>query len=196
MIEAYPLYWPEGWDRTPDGKRKRWAHFKGGMGRYRDDLLAEIKRLGGRDTIISSNVPLRIDGLPRAGAKEPDDAGVAVYFKLRGKPMCFACDQYRFVSENIRAIGLTIAALRGIERWGASDMMERAFLGFAALADKTGRSWRDVLGLEQRVVTVDEIEYAFRRLSKERHPDVGGSAEAFRELVVARDAALMEVSGQ
>ena len=39
----------------------------------------------------------------------------------------------------------SIEAMRGIERWGPSQMMERTFTGFAALPEKSGSDWWDVL---------------------------------------------------
>ena len=44
-----------------------------------------------------------------------------------------ACDLFKEVRLNINAIRLTIAAIRQIERCGASSLLERAFKGFAAL---------------------------------------------------------------
>ena len=89
--------------------------------------------MGGSGVILSTNIPLRNDGLPYANSREPNDPGVAVYFQHKKREMCFACDAFKTVRENAYSIGKTIEALRGIERWGASDMMERAFRGFAAL---------------------------------------------------------------
>jgi hypothetical protein len=47
--------------------------------------------------------------------------------------MCFACDKWDQVHDNIYAVGNTIEALHGIERWGTDDTVEQAFTGFAAL---------------------------------------------------------------
>lgn len=44
-----------------------------------------------------------------------------------------ACDQFLEVRLNLAAIGLTIKAIRQIERCGTSSLLERAFKGFAAL---------------------------------------------------------------
>lgn len=187
-IESYPLYWPDGWKRTAFVNRWDQTTFHKSLAVCRDHLLGEIDRLGGDKIILSTNIPLRNDGLPYANWKEPEDPGVAVYFDYGKKKMCFACDQYYYVRQNIRAIGKTIEALRGIERWGASDMMEKAFLGFIAITDQT-KHWRDVLGLGG-TVSQGDIEKRYRELAQVNHPDKGGDPALFREITVAREQAL------
>lgn len=173
MIEAFPLHWPAGWNRTIDYRRERGA-FKTTFAKARDEVMAEVARMGGRNPVLSSNLQLRRDGLPYAQQARIADPGIAIYFEYKGKPMCFACDRYTTIEANTRAIQLTIAALRGIERWGASDMMERAFTGFAALeAPSTG--WRSVLD------SVDP-EGSYRRLRAQHHPDRGGDAAQFQRV--------------
>lgn len=54
---------------------------------------------------------------------------------------------------------------------------------------KQGRSLWDILGVGPKA-TLDEIRKAYRKRAKETHPDQGGTAEAFRELLKAYDAAL------
>lgn len=191
MVEAFPLYWPEGWKRTPSWNRKR-SKFKTGFAVSRDFIIAELKRLGATNVTLSTNINLRRDGLPYANQAEPQDAGVAVYFLYKKNQMCLACDQCRKVAENLTAIGKTIEAIRGMERWGASDMMERAFRGFAALPEKAGRDWWDVLQIV-RGASREAIEANFRRLARDRHPDTGGSTAAMAELNQARQDALAEV---
>lgn len=189
-IEAFPLYWPEGWPRTEPYKRVKNPNFKLEFGRARDSLLHEVQLLGGRKVILSSNIPLRNDGLPYSNWRNPEDPGIAVYFDYKGKPMAFACDKFKYVHENARSIALTIEALRGIERWGASDMMERAFRGFVAIEDKTARPWWKVLGFDlPQFVSADDMEAAFKRLAMIHHPDKGGDAAKFQELTRARDEA-------
>lgn len=51
-----------------------------------------------------------------------------------------ACDQFREVRLNLAAIGLTIKAIRQIERCGTSSLLERAFKGFSALPAVAGPS--------------------------------------------------------
>ena len=118
-----------------------------------------------------------------------------MYFMLRGKSMAFACDQFLHVYENIAAIAKTVHAVRGIERWGASDMMERAFTGFKALADGPSEDWKAVLGFHfAEIVTRKMIESRYRELVKQHHPDMGGDRDDFERVMRAREAAIDELS--
>lgn len=178
MIESYPLYWPEYRKRSRCTEGSR---FKTSLACARDGLFLELDRLNARNIIVSSNVELRRDGLPYASKKPPQDKGVAVYFKHKGNDMCFACDQYNLVGDNIQAIRKTIEALRGIARWGTGDMMEQAFKGFQALPDLSKRSCWDILDCHSGASS-DEIKASFRRLSKIHHPDMGGDIDKFTEI--------------
>lgn len=137
---AYPLQWPEGQSRTRYPGRSKFK--PGTFGRVRDELLAEIKRMGGRSIVVSTNIQLRQDGLPYATHSRPKDHGVAVYFLYKGNQrMVFACDKWDRIEDNMVAITKTIEAVRGIERWGSSEMMERAFTGFAQIAAPENGWW-------------------------------------------------------
>jgi hypothetical protein len=123
------------------------------------------------------------------------DPGVAVYFKRAKKSMVFACDKYRNTCDNIYAIAKTIDAMRGIERWGASDMMERAFTGFTALPEKASTPWRDVLGFNSgEIIGVTQVEARFRELAQKHHPDMGGDRNQFEAVVAAREQARWELT--
>jgi hypothetical protein len=187
MREAYPLTWPDDWGRTPYSRRQQ-SRFRQTFGKARDFLLSEVRRLGGREIILSTNIPLRNDGLPYSNWREPSDPGVAIYFTYKKSVMSFACDQYVKVVDNLYAIGLTIECLRAIERYGASDMMERAFRGFSALP---AAGWRSILGVSSSV-TLEEAEHAFRVKCHKGHPDKGGNMD-MSVLVQARDEARREL---
>lgn len=183
MIEAYPLCWPDGWSRTKNWDREV-SRFRSTFAVARDELLDEVDRLRGRyyrggEPILSTNVGLRRDGLPYANQRDPDDPGVVIYFEYRKQQMCFACDKYRKVWENMVAIRKTIEAIRGMERWGASDMMERAFRGFVSLTDQSNGSWWSVLGVSPDA-TINEVESAYKVLRSKLHPDKpGGNSDLF-----------------
>lgn len=188
MAEAYPLYWPEGWKRSKYRERSR---FQTGFGAARKLLFQELGHMGAQKVILSTNIPLRNDGMPRSGMV-PDgaDHGVAVYFDRKGKDMVFACDKFDRAYDNIYAIAKTIDAMRGIERWGASDMMERAFSGFKALASENPvQSWWVILGIEA-TASPAEIDAGYKKQMRICHPDAGGSHDAMVSLNLAKEQAL------
>ncbi len=180
-IDAYPLSWPAAWPRT---QRPADAVFRTGIADARDGLLRELDLLGATGVVVSSNARLNQNGSISARQPRIDDPGVAVYFTLDGNETCIPCDRWSAVEDNLQAIRLTVAALRGIGRWGAGEMVSAAFRGFAALPEPAGEGWWSVLGVRPDA-TRDEVEAAYRRLAKAAHPDAGGSAEAFRELAEA-----------
>lgn len=183
--EAYPLAWPTG---RPRQHCREAARFKTPLGTAVVNVQREVERLGGRDLVITSNQPLRRDGMPSARGGYVSDRGVAVYFMLRKKPMCFACDRWDYIEDNIQAIAKTIEALRGIERWGSGQMVEQAFTGFLALPQPE-QPWQ-VLGLPDSHPTPEQVEEAYRRLAMQHHPDRGGAEGEMARINAARDALL------
>ena len=196
MIEAYPLQWPISRPRTSAYNRKNDPfHMPGGKVRY--ELARELKMMGSDDFIISSNLMTRRDGLPYAGQKAPEDPGIGLYFTRKGKEICISCDRYSSIEANLRAIGKTIEAIRGIERWGTEEMMDAAFTGFAALPESTivtpyqSRAWYDVLEVSQSA-SAEIIKAAYRQKLKSAHPDGGGTNILFLELQkAAKEAGIL-----
>ena len=114
--------------------------------------------------------------------------GVAIYFHHNGSPKVFACDQYTTPLANIRAIALSIQAIRSLERWGTSGIIDRALSAFVALPDKTEQptDYRSVLGLQPG----DDFAMAKRRyfdilLKAAVHPDRGGSGKDAAAIIAA-----------
>ena len=171
--ELYPLSWPTGWPRTKPLKREK-AKFEVSFAKARDELLDELMRLGAYSVIISSNIPVKRDGLPYASYKEPSDPGVAVYFRLGKKSTVVACDRWLMVRDNLRAIGLHIAAMRGINRWGVGSV-EQAFMGYQALP-ASHREWWQELGVSPDA-PLPTIKAAYRQLAIKFHPDRGGDVQ-------------------
>lgn len=180
--QGYPLEWPVGQPRTPRLRRRASLFKRLHLGDARDQLKAELGRLGARHVVISTDIPLRLDGEFYASHRQPDDPGVAVYFLRRGKPYSIACDTYRKLSENVRAIHATIEALRKIERHGASDLLEQALSGFKALpaAIVVRPKWWQTLGFEHEPIedeqTLRVAETRWRTLLRKEHPDRGGDS--------------------
>lgn len=138
--------------------------------------------------VISSNVTL--------GVERPADPGVAVWFRWDGMSVCIAVDRYPKVEDNVQAIHHIIDGRRTELRHGGLHIVRATFSGLQALPSPSPkRPWREVLGIiTSGPVTAENIEAAYRRLSKQRHPDVpGGSHEAMTELNRARQEALAEI---
>lgn len=149
------------------------------------------------DIVISTNARLRLDGLPRSNDK-PNDLGAAVYWvDPRGNRQCLAIDQYHCLAQNIAALAATLEHMRGIERHGSAQILERAMSGLNALpAPGNSQSWRDILGFSASVSpSCAEVTHHYRRLASNAHPDKGGSHEAMTNLNRAYDEATKEISG-
>lgn len=204
MTASYPLRWPIGRPRT---ERRRNAPFAMTGPNALSHLTNEVRLLGGRDLVVSTDMPVsKATGDPRWTTwRRGDDPGIAVYFALDGEEVVFACDHWTMPWDNLRAIGKTIEAIRGISRWGSEDMMRQAFSGYAALpaGDLPSASsvipvpnpedpWWIVLGVRQDA-TRPELDQAYRKWARVHHPDVGGNADLFRETTAAYQAAAREV---
>lgn len=192
-VDAHPLTWPEGWKRTPPHQRKK-ARYSIGFAKARGDVIHTLRlmQVQQHNIVISSNIPSKSNGLPYATYAEPSDPGVACFWTTKThERRVVACDCWRTVRDNLRAVGLALEALRTLERTGASEILNRAFTGFAALPP--GRlddnHWRVVLMLTSNY-TRDDVEARYRELSLKTHPDKGGTHEAMVKLNAAREAAL------
>lgn len=198
VIKAFPLCWPEGWART---KFRAGSPYKVTTDAAIEDLLAGIRQLGGRDIIISSNVPLRRDGTMYRGdhaESRMPDPGVAVYWTARGPkgeavPRVIPCDHWHTVRENVRALGMAIDYIRGLKRCGAGEIQDRAFSGFARLPETTTDAW-SVLGVK-RGASRQELTERLRVLTRTEHPDHGGNGESFARLTNAYHEALAALEG-
>lgn len=168
MIEAYPLCWPIGQKRTANPTYSRFGDHT--LTQSCKRLLEEIDRMRGTNAIISSNIPIKQDGTPHANYLKCNipNKGVAVYFTRNKQQVVLACDRWYNVEDNIWAIACSIEAMRSLERWGVSEMLDRAFSGFLAIpaaGEAHSKSCWDVLGIP---ITKDkkEIQRAWRGKAK------------------------------
>lgn len=164
---AFPLQWPAGWPRAKYRQRAVFGKFssrgwkeQATVANGRERLSGELDRLGARYSVLSTNLELRLDGLPRSNQAEPYDPGVAVYFQLEGKPIALACDKWDRVADNIIALAKHIEALRGMDRWGVGTAAQ-AFAGYEALPAPD--PWWKTLGLTGPTRSEREIKDAYRK---------------------------------
>jgi DnaJ-domain-containing protein 1 len=200
-ILPFPLAWPSSSPRTARADRRR-SHFGAdhagdvSPAAARAFLLDELARLGATSVMVTSNLPMSRQDVAAAPPDFIGDPGVAAWFELRGERRVLGCDRWVTVAENLRALALTVEAMRGLERWGAAEVVERAMSGFAALpaggatdaaittsAPTSPRTvtpaggapidWRKVLRAEpgENLATVKR---RYRNLMSVVHPDQGG----------------------
>jgi hypothetical protein len=190
--EAYPLQWPVGWPRVRYASRSKFGRRT--MYVAREFLEHELRLLGARGIVLSTNVPLRQDGLPYSNAAEPRDHGAAVYFRIKDQPRVLACDKWDRVADNVMAIVKHVEAIRGQVRWGVGSV-EQALGGYKALPEMGApKQWWEVLGLPRHS---GEAAVEARRLEllQEHHPDRGGSSVRAAEINAAYDEARRELQG-
>ena len=187
MTQAYPLQWP---DFIPRSTRREAGKFKttlpAALGNVRDSL-----RLFGSDSgkpvadiVLSSNVSL--------GHERPVDPGIAVWFKWDGEQRCIPVDRYQTPAANLQAIHHIIEARRVELRHGTLALVRASMRGFQALPAPGSASWWSVLQVEASAAP-EQIEAAFKRLARERHPDrPGGSHDMMADLNRAREQGMKE----
>lgn len=178
----YPLQWLAQQKRTEKPQKARFGDrniFTAGQ-----HLVNELKRLGGKNTIISSNLETKSRGNGFYANQKVEDPGIVVYFDLKGKDKAMACDKWNKPEDNIWALYLSIQAIRGLERWGGSDFLDGLFTGFQALPH-----YEDNIIIGQQIEqhfqhcrTLEEVELTWKSKRKYMHPDIGGRSEDFSEL--------------
>jgi hypothetical protein len=169
-------------------------------------LGREIDYLKGRDVVIEVDVTegdLKLNSELRANAR-PSSSAVVVAFESRHGPLLYRCDRFYTNwhhqgpewQHNVRAIALTLEALRAVDRYGATETGQQ-YTGFKALP--AGRAMpashmtsNDAYALleqiaigdddERRVRTIqrmrdsaDLLRDVFREARKVTHPDRRGS---------------------
>ncbi len=162
------------WPHTPTASRQ-YARFDTHFSRTLELLEREVRQLGGRDVLMGvglSERDIRLDGQPRANARAFGHPGVEISFDTRelGR-QTFATDQYVDWQDNVRAIALSLEALRAVERWGVSK--GRQYAGFAQLTAGPGKEERG----RELVARFGSVSAALRAT----HPDTGGETASERD---------------
>jgi hypothetical protein len=137
-------------DRGWVGQQKReTSRFTAGWTDTLDLLEREYTMLKGTDLVIEVDVPesgIRNDGLLRSDARTSTPAVVVAFESMHG-PLLYRCDRYNALpwkpgmrdlwQHNVRAVALTLEALRAVDRYGASESGEQ-YRGYKAIGAGTG----------------------------------------------------------
>lgn len=193
---------------TPPGARKRDRFGRNQRGvdwtATQKQLERELTLLGAKNILLQMHVTqrdCRNDGWIRADAR-PSGPGVIITFdsaRLK-RPFSYPCDTYDDWQANVRAIALSLEALRAVDRHGVTQRGEQ-YEGFARLPPAGGtdlkmspREAATVLvnaeALDGDVDMVLEHEDAFRltyrAAAKRTHPDAGGVTHEFQRVEMAK----------
>lgn len=196
-IPEFPLQWPDHIERRR--RARETGAFRtslaGALENVRDSLRRFATDSGKKieHVAITSNVTL--------GNSKPADPGVAVWFVWDDMTVCIPVDRYAKVEANLQAIHHILEARRTEIRHGTLALVRASFRGFQSLPapGKTSkRAWRTVLEIEREAnITSTDINHAYHRLAKSRHPDApGGSHDLMTELNSARQQALTEIGAR
>lgn len=161
------------WPHKPSQRRN--SQFATPYARTLQQLEREVGNLGGRDVTLGvglSEYDIRQDGMPRANARPMSHPGVEISFdtKAHGR-LTYATDQFYDWRDNVRAVVLSLKALRAVERYGVSK--GRQYAGFSLL---TAGPSQEQLGREL-VERYGGVTEALRAT----HPDTGGSSASQRD---------------
>jgi len=174
------LNWPEGFQRTPPGKRESTPKFSKSFSGTKTELDAEMERLG-------------VDGWALDDVSgSSGDPGVVVRWRKDGTDYAVACDFYTSKTDNLRATYLWLNETRMRNQRPVETGQDQ--LAAAQLPSKDADVAADpephvVLGVEPDA-DEDDVMDAFREKVKEVHPDYGGSQAAFSRVKRARDKLL------
>ncbi len=165
--------------------------------------MGEIMRFHATDIVLSTNLRTNDQGEPIYD-HEPNDPGVALWFKLRKESkveqMAVACDKWKTVHMNMGALAATMMGLRGMYRFGTTHVLDALLGGLvvppeAIISDPGGQprtpepttdgvtaGWWNVFGfMHPAEASLEEVEKRYRARVKQVHPDVeGGDPEAMR----------------
>lgn len=173
---------------TPSSHRRSRYQFRANWQATLDDLSYELEQLGAKDLVIEadfSEADIRLDGMPRANARVPQDPGVRIAFESKHGPLVYQCDTYDGWKENVRAIALGLKALRAVDRYGITDHAEQ-YTGFKAIGGSSPEpatfqgpedavAWlRATAGLNGSPLS---YRAAARAAARKCHPDHGGTTE-------------------
>lgn len=214
---TWPGRFTDDTDREPSRFSASWSKVLADLDRE-VDLTANGGRFHAPAVLEVPFPPTRIyrDGTGvHADAAAPRHPGVALSFDIdRVGPVRFATDRYRYGGSgylpawkaNVRAIVLTLEALRAVDRYGATRHAEQ-YRGWQALgagdptpmgsgmtpheaADLLAAAGGSLLSPVTLLAHKGAVRDAYRAAARTAHPDNGGDPDEFRRLTEARDLLL------
>jgi len=176
----------ETWDGepTPDWERRSRNTFSASWLDTLDLLGRELEHLGAERFVIEADFAesdIRLDGMPRSGAKAPKFPGIRVAFDSKHGPLVYQADNCLYWQHNVRSIALGLQALRAVDRYGITHRAEQ-YTGFKALPSGgsnggiTAEEAKALLvnrsGMREWPTNPDAVRKLVRLARARAHPDV------------------------
>jgi hypothetical protein len=195
-------------DGTPPTPAHRASPFTAGWGATVELLADELRHLDAKQVVVElalGESDLRLDGMPRANARLAHD-GVRISLQSKWGPLRYETAEFTAASwrrqdgwqVNVRAIALSMEALRKVDRYGVSKRGEQ-YRGWRAIPMSTDgaaliatREALDYLATfapdgTSPAALLHNLDDVVRRAVKATHPDAGGDETDFRKVMRAKE---------
>jgi hypothetical protein len=172
-----------GWPYPETVERRSRHVFKAPWSNTMSLLQRELTMLGADSIVLGAGFreqDIRLDGLPRSGAREPLHPGIELSFDSPHGRLVYATDAVDHWQANVRSIALGLEALRAVDRYGITRRGEQ-YAG-----------WRQLPAGDDSLVKRGQALIAehggITEALKVTHPDLGGRDDDFRAVQAAREA--------
>jgi hypothetical protein len=185
-------------DGTPPPSAWTYSRFDTPLRKTLQLLARELDNLGAKDIVVELDVAerdFRLDGYPRANARALSPA-VRVTFQSKWGPLRYETAEFSDWQANLRAIALSMEALRSVDRYGVSKRGEQ-YRGWRQLPTGTDPADSITTPEQARAVLADVLNLpslagmderdVIRRAQFETHPDRGGDSTKFRKVMKAKE---------
>lgn len=188
----------------PATAARRDSPFTATWGDTLDLLDREIRMLGGKSWVLQIDVTerwIRNDGQLYYRA-QPESPAIRVCFESRHGPQTYPCDAFWHWQANVRAVALSLEALRKVDRYGVAGHGEQ-YRGWTAISNRPAEMSRadaaEFLAHWAGLSTSQDlfngfpeaVKLAHRMAAKRAHPDVtGDDGDTMARLNAARDLLL------
>jgi hypothetical protein len=116
------------WPREETAKRQA-TPFAASWDRTITDLQRELDHIEAESPVVFQvdvhEADIRLDGIPRSAARWYSPRVILSFDSSLVGSLSYPCDTYNHWQANVRAISLTLTALRSIERYGAAGLHEQ-----------------------------------------------------------------------
>lgn len=188
--------WPG--ERTRSRQKSR---FDSLFSATQDLLDSELKHLAAKNVVIQADCDrseIRLDGRFRANAKMRGP-GVILSFDSKHGPLSYPCDKFTTWQDNLRAIALSLEALRKVDRYGVTKRAEQ-YKGWEKLPPAPNQVATSVEAAAQVLAEIggggrnvilgsrEEMLGSYRRAVLATHPDrYPGLVDSFKKVQEAKE---------